>query len=143
MLHSRVGQTALLAECACGSSFLPPNNIHDMNLLRIGNRLDCLLQTMCVVLGILSDSSTRLSNRCSFSLKCVKKLLYCPFPCVSKPEAGDVGGELNNFMLSHLRLGVVFMELCEKSLSIIFMFLDKFIFHFLFQFVGLLPERST
>ena len=45
-------------------------------------------------------------------------------------EIGDVCGELNNLMLSHLRLGVVIMKFCKDSLCIILKFLGELLSSF-------------
>ena len=69
-------------------------------------------------------------NRYSFSLKCGKELLCHPFPGIGKSEIGDVGSELNNLMLAHLRLGVIIMDPCMDSLGIILEFFHEFFPYF-------------
>ena len=63
--------------------------------------------------------------------------MCCPFPGICKPEIGDVHGELNNLMLSHLGLGVVIMKLCKDLLWIILKFLGELLSSFSLECQGI------
>ena len=62
-----------------------------------------------------------------------KELLCHPFPAIGKSEIGDVSSELNNLMLSDLRLGVILMESCKDFVGIILKFFGDFLPSFSLQ----------
>ena len=71
---------ALEAECTRRTNLLLPNSVHDTNLVKVRNGLNCLLEKYdACSLRVLFDSSTKQSNSHSFCLKCGSNCYVIPF----------------------------------------------------------------